>query len=277
MQVAGNRQTIDDDVIDRFQMDGVVYLRQVFDSSWIDLTRRGIERNLRNPSPFFRDHTPDGSPGRYVFDFWSWSHIPEFKELAFNSPAGAIAGQLLRAERAVLLMDNWFMREKGATNGAPWHHDEPYFDFEGRMCILWMPMETVSREDGLTFVKGSHRWGKLFMASQFSENVPFTCAGGDYQPVPDIDSAPTDYEFLSWDMEPGDCLVFDFRTLHAATPRTKPLNHTIHRMSLRFGADDTIFRPRGPWTQEITDHLVAQGQEAGRPLDNPLTPVVWRG
>lgn len=266
---------IDDAVVEKFQTDGVVCLRQQFDPHWIDLTRRGIQRNLENPGRFFRDHTPEGSPGRYVFDFWSWPEIPEFRDLIFGSPAAAIAGRLMGAQKTVLLMDNWFMRERGATNGAPWHHDEPYFDFEGRMCILWMPMEPVSREDGLRFVKGSHRWGKLFMASQFSENVPFTCDGDDYAEVPDIDAAPGEYEFLSWDMEPGDCLVFDFRTLHAATAGNTPLDQTIHRMSLRFGAEDVMFRPRGEWTREIAEYLMKQGQQANACLETRITPLVW--
>lgn len=266
---------VDADAIAQFERDGVVCLRGQFDKNWIDLTRRGIRRNLDNPSPFFRDHTPAGSPGRYVFDFWSWPTVPEFEDLIFNSPAAGIAGQLMRARQATLLMDNWFMRERGAVNGAPWHHDEPYFDFEGRMCILWMPMEPVNREDGLTFVGGSHRWGKLFMASQFSENVPFSCDGDLYADVPDISASPEQYDLLSWDMAPGDCLVFDFRTLHAATAGTKPLDTTIHRMSLRFGAEDTIFQPRGAWTREITDHLTSLGQNPGAVLTNALTPTVW--
>ena len=268
--------TIDPEIRTRFAEDGVVCLRQALAPAWIEKTRAGIERNLAQPGPFFRDHTPDGSPGRYIFDFWTWRDIPEFADLVENSPAAGIAGQLLAAKQTVLLMDNWFLRESGATNGAPWHHDEPYFDFEGRMCIFWFPLEPVEARSGLTFVKGSHRWNQLFIAPQFSENVPFNCVGEDFAPVPDIDASPDKYEFLCWDMQPGDCLVFDFRTLHSATEKDRPLDRTIHRMSLRFGAEDTIFRPRGDWTREITDHLAGLGQEAGERLETPLTPVVWR-
>ena len=266
---------INSDVIRQFEQSGAVCLRGLFDRKWCDLAHRGIQRNLEHPSPLFRDHTPDGSPGRYVFDFWNWQKIPEFELLIFQSPAGAIAGQLMQSRQSLMIMDNWFMREKGATNGAPWHHDEPYFDFEGRMCILWFAMEPVSRENGLTFIKGSHRWNKLFIAPQFSENVPFICEGDGYSEMPNIDAHSEDYDFLSWDLDVGDCLVFDIRTIHGATSSSTPLGQTVKSMSLRFGTEDTIFRPRGAWTQEITDHLISLGQKVDQPLDCSLLPCVW--
>jgi ectoine hydroxylase-related dioxygenase (phytanoyl-CoA dioxygenase family) len=267
---------LDDEFIDRYRRDGVVCLRGVFDQSWLDITRAGIGRNLTNPGPFFRDHTTAGSAGRYVFDFWTWRQIPEFRRLVFDSPAAAIAGQLMLTEAVSLAMDNWFLREAGAADGAPWHHDEPYFDFEGPLCVIWIPLEDVRADEGLTFVRGSHDWGRLFVAPQFSDNVPFESAGEGYEAMPDIDGDPGAYDLLTWNMRAGDCLAFDIRAVHGATTRDRALTRTIHRMSLRFAAPAARFRPRGAWTQEISDHLIAEGQVVGAPLNCPLTPEVWR-
>lgn len=268
--------TLENSVISRFDEDGVVCLRDLFSDHWINQARAGIARNLKHPGPFFRDHTSKGSTGRYVFDFWNWQNIPEFKSFIFDSQVGAIAGQLMRAQQSTMIMDNWFMREKGASDGAPWHHDEPYFDFFGRMCVVWIPMENVSKQEGLTFIRASHQWDILFSIPQFSDNVPFTCEGDKYQPMPDIDGNPADYEFLSWDLDVGDCLVFDIRTLHCASERNRPLERTLHRLSLRFAAEDATFSPRGSWTKEITDHLIAKGQKPDQILDCPLLPTVWK-
>ncbi len=38
--------------------------------------------------------------------------------------------------------------------------DIAYFDFEGSMCVLWMPLEHNSRENGIAFVRGSHLWDR---------------------------------------------------------------------------------------------------------------------
>lgn len=262
---------IENSRIQQYQQDGVVCLRDVFDPKWIDKMHLGIERNIITPGPFFRDHTSEGSPGRYVFDFWNWRAIPEFRDVMFDSPLGEVGGEILDCDRVTMLMDNWFLREAGSVDAAPWHHDEPYFDFYGRMCIVWIPVEQVSAEVGLTFVRGSHAWGRLYAAQQFSENVPFDCMGDDYHRMPDI--VEREYDLVGWDLDRGDCLVFDFRTIHAGSSRSAPT--TARRMTFRLGGDDVRFEPRGEWTREISEHLVKQGQAPGQALCNPLTPVIY--
>ena len=262
---------------DRFERDGVVCLRGVFGARWLATLRAGIERNKRQPGRFFRDQTPAGSPARYVFDFWTWPAIPEFAEVIFGSPAGQVAGELMATAAIRLAMDNWFLREAAATNGAPWHCDEPYFDFDGQLCNVLIPLEDASGDEFLTFARGSHRWGKRFMAMHFRDKVPFdgqdSAAG--YEPVPDIDADRGAHDLLTFDLAAGDCLVFDLKTLHAATAGQSPLPRTIHRVSLRFAAEGVRFRPRGPWTAEISRHLQNLGQVDGGLLDCPLLPQVW--
>lgn len=258
---------------DSFQQNGVVCLRGVIGDEWLDRARRGIAQSIAHPGPFFRDQTPEGSPARYVFDYWNWPNIEAFRELVTASPFGGMIASLLAAERVYMLMDNWFLREAGATNGAPWHHDEPYFDFDGgRKCVLWFPLEPATRDEGLTFLGGSHRWGKLFMPQNFREHRPFDGNMSGYHETGDFD-VYSDH-LLSWNVDPGDCLVFDFRTLHRATNQTDPLPRTIHRMSLRYGDQDVSFKPRGEWTAEITDYLAALGQRPG-PIDCELLPRVF--
>lgn len=264
---------IDGAAQDSFNRDGVVCLRGVIGEEWLELCREGIEEAVRNPGPFFRDQTPAGSPARYVFDYWNWRNVPAFRKLVLDSPFGGMIASLLEAETLHLLMDNWFLREAGATNGAPWHHDEPYFDFDGgRKCVLWFPLESAKRDEGLTFLGGSHRWGRLYMPQNFREHIPFDGDLGGYQEIGDFESLRD--RFLAWDVEPGDCLVFDFRTLHRATNQTDPLPRTIRRMSLRYGDHNVVFRPRGDWTRETSDHLIGLGQKPGEPIDCELLPLV---
>ena len=145
--------------------------------------------------------------------------IPELQaEFAFDSELAALIARLLQADRLTLLMDQWFRREAGSTNAAVWHHDEPYFDFVdgGRKCIAWFPLESASRDEGLTLIAGSHRWGRLFMAQNFGQKQPFAGDMSDYAANRETSMNEDSDHFLSWDMQPGDCLIFDFRTLHRA-------------------------------------------------------------
>jgi ectoine hydroxylase-related dioxygenase (phytanoyl-CoA dioxygenase family) len=276
MTLAPEFTTVSADAIAAFERDGVVCLRNAFSRGLIELTIRGIERNIANPGRFFRDQTPEGSPGRYMFEYWVWRDIPEFVELVHTSPAGEIAGRLMGAASATMIMDNWFMKEAGAANGAPWHHDKPYFDFEGRMCNVWFPLEDATATEGLSFVRGSHLWPQTFKPQDFREHVPFEGNMFDYADIPEIDADPDAYEFLSWDVAAGDCLVFDLKTVHGAGAGRAPLSNTIRRMSLRFAAEDAVFQPRGSWTEETSQHLIALGQEVGGRLDCELLPTVWR-
>ena len=105
--------------------------------------------------------------------------------------------------------------------------------------------------------------------------MPFVCEGSQYQPVPDIDAHSEDYEFLSWEVDVGDCLVFDFRTLHCVTNRDQSAQQSQRRMTFRFGADDTTFSPRGKWTEETSSFLMDLGQKPNGPIDCDLMPKVW--
>ena len=259
-----------------YRRDGVICLRGAFSRDLIDLTIRGIERSIAHPGQFFRDQTPEGSPGRYMFEYWAWRDIPEFAELIETSPAAEIAGRLMSARCATLIMDNWFMKEAGAANGAPWHHDMPYFDFVGQMCNVWFPLEDATAEEGLSFVAGSHTWPGLFKPQDFREHMPFDGDLSDYGDMPDIDARADEYEFRSWDVAAGDCLVFDLKTVHGAAAGRKPLANTIRRMSLRFADEETVFKPRGTWTAETSQHLISLGQIIDGPLECALLPTVWR-
>lgn len=50
--------------------------------------------------------------------------------------------------------------------------------------------------------------------------------------TPDIDANRQDYDILGWDLEPGDAMAFDYRTIHGAPANTS--SHTQRRaFSLR--------------------------------------------
>ena len=266
--------SINAESIGSYRQHGAVCLRKLIPEHWLETCRRGVSRSIENPGRFFRDYTATDSPSRYLFDYWIWQDIPEMRQFVLESDlAESIAG-LLQADRLTLLMDQWFRREAGSTNAAVWHQDEPYFDFyDGKKCIAWFPLEDTSRDEGLTLLSGSHCWNKLYMAQNFGEKRPFAGDSSRYHEIEDFDRQ--DHHFLSWDMEPGDCLIFDFRTLHRATSHDRICARTLHRMSLRYGDQDVRFQPRGEWTAEISSHLRKLGQNNRAAIDCNLCPVVF--
>ena len=66
-------------------------------------------------------------------------------------------------------MDNWFLEKQDQNHQPPFHHDISYFDFEGSMCVFWLPLEPVKRKESIAWVKGSHLWNRLFLRDKFND------------------------------------------------------------------------------------------------------------
>ena len=43
--------------IEKFNKYGAVFLKNKFDIKWIEKLKKGIERDIKNPSPRFKSHT----------------------------------------------------------------------------------------------------------------------------------------------------------------------------------------------------------------------------
>jgi len=272
-------QILNDNEIKLFKRDGAVFLRNKFDIKWIELLRSGINKAKNNPSPRFTNHTTDPNLPCYLEDFWTWNLHKEFENFVFNSPTAKIASELLDAKQINLVMDNWFFREAGSTSKPPFHHDISYFDFEGSMCVLWIPLEPVRKEDSIAWIKGSHLWDKLFLRTRFKDGHKVDGAEGvvngvKYELTPDIISNKENYEFLEWDLEVGDCVYFDIRTLHGGLHESTPKSD-INRFTLRMAKENSKIIYRGDWAREERSIMEANGYKNGDDLSGKMFPTLY--
>ena len=263
---------------DAFRRDGVAVLRSKFSPDWVSMLGDGIDADLANPTENLTRHTKDPDAPAYLEDFWAWNKIPQFETFVRNSPCAPIAAELLDAPSVNLVMDNWFMREAGSTSRAPFHQDLAYFDFEGTMCVLWLPLEPVTKENGIAFVRGSHLWDKLFMRVLFADGHPSyesqTVAGQTYHPPPDVNADPDAFDLAQWDLDLGDCIFFDMRTLHGGLASVTP-TQTVRRFTLRMTAPDGMIRYRGDWAKGERALFEAQGYREGDKIAGDFFPRLW--
>ena len=187
--------------VSKFKKNGAIFLKGKFDKTWIKKLQKGIERDIKNPSPRFKSHTVEKGIPAYLEDYWTWDLVPEFKDFVFNSPYAKIASELMSAKKINLVMDNWFLREAGSKSSTPFHHDVSYFDMEGTMCVLWLPLQATKRNEGVVWVKGSHLWNKLFLRVLFKdgnkvEGKECVIDGKKYELPTDILGNKDKYEFL---------------------------------------------------------------------------------
>ncbi len=273
-------QILEKSLIAEYKKNGAILIKGKFDKNWMNKLKEGFKKAKNNPSPRFVNHTKDKNSPSYYEDFWTWNLIPEFKDFVFNSPTSKIASELLDAKRINLVMDNWFYREAGSKSKPPFHHDISYFDFEGSMCVLWIPLEPVKKKDGIAWVKGSHLWNKLFLRTRFADGHfvdgdAGTVNGKNYQLTPNILENKGKYEFLEWDLEVGDCVYFDIRTLHGGLYENKP-DSDIHRFTLRMAKEDSRIEYRGEWARYERSIMEKNGYKNGDPIDGDMFPVLYQ-
>ena len=109
-----------------------------------------------------------------------------------------------------------------------------------RCVSFWIPIDPVGQAT-LRLIAGSHRWKQLILPVRWLDQADFYSAAGDYRPVPDPDREPG-HRVLEWTMQPGDAVLFHFRTAHGA--RGNPASRRRRVLSLRWVGDDAHYAER---------------------------------
>lgn len=228
--------------VDQFHNDGAIQLKRIFTQDQLDLIAQGIEENLQNPSKD-ADHIADNNSNTKFFgDYGNWMRLESIKKFVFQSHAAAVAARILRAKSINFYHEHVLVKQPFADKPTPFHHDYPYYPLTGYdMLSLWIPLDYVPRDTGVQYVKGSHKWDKLFIPRKFStqENYSSYESNPIYENVPHKEIAEGKHELLYWEMEPGDVIVFHARTIHGS-PGNK---HGRNRRALatRWLGDDIRF------------------------------------
>jgi ectoine hydroxylase-related dioxygenase (phytanoyl-CoA dioxygenase family) len=261
--------------ITSFQRDGVVLLRGVF-RDWVDSLRAGLQRNLDDPRAFAFpcESNPRGEAGRFFDSYCNWQLIPEYYDFLAHSCAASIAGQFMQGESAQFFHEHAFLKAPGTQRATPWHQDLPYYCVDGtRTASIYVSLDAAEADVAVQFIKGSHRWGKLFYPRVFEDGSSFNDDQPDalMEPVPNIEAARDQYDIAAWALQPGDTIVFDFRTLHGTGDAA--IRNIRRAFSTRWLGDDVTYCERpGETSPPYTDH----GMQPGDRMREDWFPVLWR-
>ena len=261
--------------IDTFQRDGVVLLRGAF-TDWVDILSNGLQRNLDNPQQyaFPCESNPSGKPGRFFDSYCNWQLIPEYLDFVSHSCAASMAGQFMCGQTAQFFHEHAFMKTPGTQMATPWHQDLPYYCVDGsQTASIYVSLDTAPADVAVRFVKGSHHWNKLFYPRIFMDGSDFADSGVDpnMETVPDIDAHPQDFDIAAWSLEPGDTILFDFRTLHGTG--NAEIKAVRRAFSSRWMGDDVIYCERPIETSPpYSDHDMQPGDR----MREDWFPILWR-
>ena len=258
-----------------FRRDGATVLRGALSGEWIEALADGVEHNRTRPSPWSHWYTnPDESVGFWT-DYVTWRDVPEYERTVFESGLAGVAARLMQSDTARFFHEHVLVKEPSATERTPWHHDQPYYCVDGDQNVsMWIGLDPVSSDRAMRFLAGSHRWNRWFIPRNFLDHTPYAPESGRYELLPDIDQLiaddPETHRVVSFDTEPGDVIVFHYRTLHDAPGNTSA---TARRraVSFRWVGDDATWAER-PW--QVSPPFTADGLAVGDQLDDARFPVV---
>lgn len=255
--------TIPPEDIAAYHRDGAVCLRGVFSPEWVERTRDAVERllvaNRKGASQEL-----DLITGAYEKD-------EGIREFIHHSPAADIARALMKSLTSRFFFAQVFVKEPGVAAPTPWHHDQTYWPVRGeQVCSLWLALDPVTKESsGLEYVKGSHLWDKRYKPEGFNAETTqtFAAAAGDI--IPDFDQRRDEFEFLSWDMQPGDVLAHAGFAIHGAGGN-RTQNMRRRALSTRWLGDDARYAPElAPTSRYLDPELQPDG-----PFNSPRFPLI---
>jgi ectoine hydroxylase-related dioxygenase (phytanoyl-CoA dioxygenase family) len=180
------------------------------------------------------------------------------------------AAAFLDADAIRLYEDLFIYRDAGTETPTEWHQDEVQWPLTGKqMCSVWLTTEQTAPETGaLRFVAGSHR-GPTYTPRMPPGREAFAeiFEGGD---IPDVDTDPKRFPVVSFEVQPGDALVFHPKLLHGA------FGSSSDRPRRTFS-----FRCMGPdvrWKHKrcvYLDFLRELPLQDGDPLPEEHFPLLW--
>ena len=241
---------------DALSRDGVVHLPAALDPAAVSHVEEAYAWSLAHPSPkavrFYADDTAT------FFEDTGQHHLELVKRVGIADMVRRLWG----VEDLWYLGEQLFLKEGGNSRRTPWHQDTSYLRMMGSQLVaVWLSLDPLPRKHSLEFVRGSHR-GPLYNGSAFAAHDDTAPLYRDslLPRLPDIQARRDEFDIVSWDVSPGDLLVFHLGALHGGAGTEPGLRRRT--LSLRFLGPDVVYdgRPRDQ-----------RGAQAGN--DAALSPI----
>ncbi|MDH3538284.1 MAG: phytanoyl-CoA dioxygenase family protein, partial [Gammaproteobacteria bacterium] len=128
-----------------------------------------------------------------------------------------------------------------------------------------------TKNESLRLVAGSQRWPEPVLPVKWLDDTEFYGAQNEqYATLPGLDDPGCDETILEWEMQPGDAVLFDFRSVHGARGNSR--DRSRRAFSMRWVGDDARYVERqGRTSPPYPGH----GMSGGQKLREDWFPVLW--
>lgn len=273
-----------------YRRDGAVLVRNVLTRDELALLEEGLEQVHASPSGMFSRIEAASGAGETIVDQFPSMRSPALRKLMAEGPSAELAARMMGTASAQLVLDQVFYKQKGQIVPTPWHQDTPFLRVRGHdVARVWLTCDPSPKGVTLEVVRGSHLWNVVYDTSGMAASeVKTTAEGGQFTytgigddrlpPVPDVASHRDSFDILSWDVEPGDAVIFHGNILHGASGRTDH-PHPRRAFASMWGGPDLRFHAAMshamPLPSDPGDAPVPHGAPIGEYPN--VFPVFWRG
>jgi ectoine hydroxylase-related dioxygenase (phytanoyl-CoA dioxygenase family) len=255
--------------IEAYRRDGVVCLRQMFDAEWIAYLKDAAEKVVQNPDEY---GSKGPSHGAMTSVAHLWRKPGPFRDFALNSPVGEVVGRVIEADTIQMFHDHLFHKPPQSPQIMQWHADHMW-PFTGSMIPnLWVALTPVNAENGrIEFVAGYHHFCRE-TGSRFGPAGDGVFRFPDFQTQRDNPAFP--FKFVTWDLEPGDAVLFHVDIPHYSKGNDSPsLSRT--GLAVRVIGDDSYWCPREGLTPVAGIDLKSVPEGVHPEICEQL-PLLWR-
>ena len=130
--------------------------------------------------------------------------------------------------------------------------DRPYYCVDGNNTgSFWIPLDEVDQKNNLKLILGSHKWKKLIRPTKWSNNKSWYNDDSSFMDLPS--SVKFEKYILIPDVNLGDAVLFNFKTVHGSTGNNSYKSRRA--FSMRFIGDDVKYIDRGGPTSPPFDGI----------------------
>lgn len=281
--------TISPEDVEAFRRDGAVHIKGVLNDTELQWLEEGLEEGSARPSEMFSQYGGTGGIGKTIVDQFPSLRSASLRRLMEVGPIARLAAQVMGTCSSQLVLDQMFYKEKGQIVPTPWHQDTPFLRVRGHdMARVWLTCDPSPAGVTLEVVRGSHLWNVVYDTSgsapsgieKGEEGTAFTYTGiGDDRlpPVPDVEAHRDSFDIMSWNVEPGDAVIFHGNILHGASGRSDH-PHARRAFATMWGGPNLRFQGEMAHGMPLPSGANAGAIPHGAPIgDYPhVFPVFWR-
>jgi len=197
-----------------YERDGVVLIRQFFSADEVAAVRAELERYIRDDlASKPADAATMEADGATVRNLWRLElHNDKLRALAAREDIRKLLAPLVHGEPVLAAVET-FNKPARLGSGVPCHQDNAYFcQTPPDMLTVWIAIDAVTQANGpVYFVKGSHKFGAL----------PTKPSGvrGNSIGMAEPSAVSLEEQFRSL-LAPGDATIHHCNTIHHSEPNT---------------------------------------------------------